>query len=277
MLHWTFDPVLQPLFAGLAGLYIRAIRVLRHRGYEVPRTQQAAWWTGYACILIGLFSPIDYYSDDLLTVHMSQHMLLGDIAAPFLVAGLRTPVLVFILPRPVLVPLARSALRRAFRVVRKPLVALPIYLIGLYGWHFSATFDAAASHPVIHALQHESFPAINVLLWWAVLEPKKRRMPGDLWKIGYIFAARMFSMFLGVGLVFSKNPWFAHYYGNRPRQYGFSPLADQQLAGGLMMTLDIVVMFGALCFFFWRASVEADREDLLDRQLPAHGRVVARH
>ena len=243
----------------------------------MPRTQQACWWTGFACILAGLFSPVDYYSDDLLTAHMGQHMLLGDIAAPFLVAGLRSPVLVFILPRPILVPLARSRLRTAFRVIRKPLVALPIYVAGLYGWHFAATFDAAANHPPIHALQHESFTIINFLLWWAVLEPKKRTMPGHLWKIGYIFAARMFSMFLGVGLVFSQYAWYGHYYGSRPRQFGFSPLSDQQLAGGLMMTLDIVVMFGALCFFFWKASAEADRLELLDRQLPAHGRVVARH
>jgi putative membrane protein len=277
VLHWTFDPVLLPLFAGLAALYVRAVRILRRRGYDVPRWQQAAWWTGLALILIGLFSPVDYYSDDLLSLHMTQHILLGDLAAPFLLTGLRSPVLYFLLPRPVLVSLARSPLRTAFRFVRRPLIALAIYAVGLYGWHFAATFDAAAAHPVIHALQHESFTVINLLLWWAVLEPKRRSLPGDLWKIGYIFAARMLSMFLGVGLVFSRHPWYASYYHDRARLHGLSPLADQQVAGGLMMTLDIVIMFAALCLFFWKASVDADRQELLDRQLPAHGRVVARH
>ena len=277
MLHWTFDPVLLPLFAGLGALYVRAVRVLDRRGYRVPRWQQASWWTGFGLILIGLFSPVDYYSDDLLSFHMAQHMLLGDLAAPLLIAGLRSPVLFFLLPKPVLVPLARSRLRTAFRFVRRPLIALPIYVIGLYGWHFAATFDAAASHPPIHALQHESFTIINVLLWWAVLEPKKRSMPGDLWKIGYISGARMFSMFLGVGLIFSRHPWYASYYHDRARLHGISPLSDQQIAGGMMMTLDIVIMFAALCLFFWKASVDADRRELLDRELPAHGRVVARH
>jgi cytochrome c oxidase assembly factor CtaG len=261
VLHWTLDPVLQPLFLGLAALYVRAVRVLARRGYEVPRGQQISWWVGLALVCLGLFSPVDHYSDDLLSMHMTQHLLLGDIAAPFLVAGIRSPVLLFLLPKPVLVPLARSWLRRAFRVVRRPLVALPIYVAGLYGWHFAATFDAAAGHPAIHALQHETFTLINVLLWWAVLEPKKRTMPGDLWKIGYIFAARMFSMFLGVGLIFSRHAWFASYYQDRARLHGLSPVSDQQIAGGLMMTLDIVIMFAALCFFFWKASVAADRDE----------------
>jgi len=266
VLHWTFDPVLLPLFAGLGALYVRAVRVLARRGYAVPRGQQACWWIGLGLILVGLFSPIDYYSDDLLSFHMTQHLLLGDIAAPFLVAGIRSPVLLFLLPKSALVPLARSRLRRWFRVIRRPLIALPIYVAGLYGWHFAATFDAAASHPAIHALQHESFTLINVLLWWAVLEPKKRTMPGDLWKIGYIFAARMFSMFLGVGLIFSRHAWYASYYHGRSQLHGISPVSDQQIAGGLMMTLDIVIMFTALCYFFWKASAEADRHELSERR-----------
>ena len=46
---------------------------------------------------------------------MAQHLLIGDIAAPFLLLGLRTPLLLFYLPRSALVLLARRRwLRRAF-------------------------------------------------------------------------------------------------------------------------------------------------------------------
>src|SRR5439155_24765081 len=105
------------------------------------------------------------------------------------IAGIRTPVLVFLLPRPVLVPLAhRYALRRIFRFIRQPLMAIPIYLVILYGWHFKFMFEAALDHPVVHALQHVSFVFIGVLIWWSALDPQRRRLRGELWKIPYIFA-----------------------------------------------------------------------------------------
>jgi hypothetical protein len=77
----------------------------------------------------------------------------------------------------------------------------------------------------------------------AVLEPQRRRMPGQLWKIGYLGAARMASMFLGVFLVFSRAPWYEGFYGARPLEHGLTPLVDQRYAGGMMMTLDIIVVF----------------------------------
>ena len=78
---------------------------------------------------IGLMGPIDPLAEDLLVAHMGQHLLIADIAAPLLLVGLRTPVYVFLVPRPVLVPLARCApLRKAFRFLRQPLVAIPVWI-----------------------------------------------------------------------------------------------------------------------------------------------------
>jgi putative membrane protein len=256
------DPVALVLLALSAALYVRAARALRRRGQPIGRWQQASWWTGMALLTVALCGPVDGYSDDLLFMHMLQHMLLGDIAAPFLVAGLRTPMLQWFLPAPVLAPLARRrSLRRLFRFVRLPVVALVLYGICIVFWHLAFAFEGALRHEPIHALQHESFLIFNGLLWWVVLEPQRRRMPGELWKIGHIFAARMFTMFLGVGLIFSKTPWYGAFYGHRAEEHGLSPLQDQQIGGGIMMTLDVLIMFTALCIFFWRAASDADRAE----------------
>lgn len=256
----SFEPGPTILVLVLGGLYWRGARRLEGRGRPVPGSQQAAWWTGLALIAVALLSPLDRMAGKLLTAHMAQHILLGDLAAPLLVAGLRTPMLQWFLPRPALVPIARSkGLRRVSRAVRNPVVALVLYVISLYGWHLTATFTAALRHPVIHVLQHESFLVFNMIVWWVVLEPGKARMPGQLWKVGHIFAARMASMFLGVGLVFSHTAWYRSFYGARPHAYGLTGLTDQQLAGGMMMTLDILIMFFALCLFFWRTAADEDR------------------
>ena len=136
----------------LEGLYLHALRVLRGRGVAVPRWQVAAWHAAMALSIAGLLSPIDDLGDDGLSFHMLQHLLIADLAAPLMLVGLRNPVLAFFLPRPVLVPLARTHwLRGGFRFLRKPLVALPVYVLVLYSWHFSIFFNAAVRHPLVHA------------------------------------------------------------------------------------------------------------------------------
>src|SRR6266511_4917939 len=90
-----------------------------------------------------------------------------------------------------------------------------------------------------------------------MIEPQRRRMGGQLWKIGYIFAARMSTMFLGMVFVFARGVLYADVYGRGLRE-GIAARTDQQTAGGLMMTLDIVIMVVALCWFFLLASREHD-------------------
>jgi putative copper resistance protein D len=246
----------------IEGLYVRALRVLRRRGVTVPGWQVAAWHAAIVLWIAGLLSPIDSVGDDGLAFHMLQHLLIADLAAPLMLVGLRNPVLAFFLPREVLVPLARARrLRAAFRFVRRPLVALPLYALVLYGWHFAVFFEAAVRYPVVHALQHTSFIVAGVLVWWPALEPKRRRLRGELWKIGHILSARFLGMFLGMSFVLIRQPVYTGVYGDGERALGLSSLHDQQLAGGMMVVLDILIMVFALGFFFLRAGQQYDADE----------------
>jgi putative membrane protein len=254
----SLDPVIVAMLLLAGGLYLRALRVLRRRRLRISGWQQTAWWIGLALLAVGLLGPPDANDERVLSLHMAQHLLIGDLAAPFLLLGLRTPMLLFFLPRDALVLLARRRwLRRAFRVLRRPLVALPLYVVTVYGWHQATLFEGAIRHPVLHAVQHGAFMAANLLLWWSVVEPARRRMGGQLWKIGYLFAARMSTMFLGMVFLFARGILYADVYGRGLRE-GISARADQQAAGGMMMTLDIVIMAVTASWFFWLASREHD-------------------
>ena len=147
---------------------------------------------------------------------MAQHLLIADLAAPLLLVGLRNPVLVFLLPRDVLVPLARrTRLRRAFRFLRQPLVAIPVYVLVLYGWHFAPLFEAAvapSARPRRSSTRRSSASAM--LVWWSVLEPKRRRLRGELWKIVHIVGARMLGMMLGMAFVLIRTPVYTGVYGS---------------------------------------------------------------
>jgi putative membrane protein len=254
------------LVAATEALYLRALHVLKRRGVTVPRSQIAFWHAGIALWAIGFFSPLHTLSDDLLSAHMAQHLLIADLAAPLLIVGARNPVLGFYLPRDVLVPLARSPLRRWFDVLKRPLVAVPVYVLVLYGWHFSVFFEAAVKYPFVHALQHMSFVAIGVLVWWSALEPKRRRLRGELWKVPYMIGARMAGMLLGMSFVLIRVPIYTGVYAEGDRGHGFTALGDQQTAGAMMVSVDIAIMVFALCFFFYRAAQDADREERRERE-----------
>jgi cytochrome c oxidase assembly factor CtaG len=265
-MEFVLDPGALLLVASAEALYVRALRVLRGRGVAVRRGQIWLWHAGIALWAIGFFSPLHGLGDDLLTAHMAQHLLIADLAAPLLLAGARNPVLGFLLPRPALVTLARSPLRRWFDLVKRPLVAVPVYVLVLYGWHFAVFFEAAVRYPLVHGLQHMSFVAIGVLVWWSALEPKRRRLRGELWKIPYMIGARMAGMLLGMSFVLIRVPIYTGVYGSGDRGHGFSALGDQQTAGALMVSVDILIMVFALCFFFYRAAEDADRKERRERE-----------
>ena len=254
-------------------LYVRALGVLARRGQRIGLLQQAAFWTGLALFGAGLFSPIDRLSEDLFSAHMAQHLLIAELGAPLILVGMRSPVLLFMLPQPALKSVARRRrLRALLAVLARPLVAVPLYILVLYAWHLGFMFEGALRNEGLHVLQHWSFVAISLLVWWSALEPNRRRLRGELWKVVHIFGARMGGMMLGMAFLAMRTPAYAGYYGERAREHGLSPLADQRSAGGMMLSLDFLIVVAALCFFFWRASEDDQRQQ---REAAAGGGPVA--
>ena len=252
-----------------AFLYVRAIRILKRRGRAVPVWQQAAWFAGLALIGAALLSPLDELGDtDLLSAHMAQHLLIGDLSAPLLLIGLRWPVYPFLLPRAMTAAIGRSQpIRKTFRFVKQPLVAAGIWILVLYGWHVAPLYEGALRNPALHGLQHQSFIIGSLLVWVSVLEPTRARVPGKLWKIAHITGVRFAGMFLGMAFVIAGTPLYSGFYGNNALQHGLTPVEDQQIAGGMMLGVDFLVMIGALVFLFLRTA--QDEEDRWPTQAQA--------
>jgi cytochrome c oxidase assembly factor CtaG len=257
----SVDPGVLAFLALGVVLYVRAVHVARGRGLEVTRIQQAAFYGGVALWAVALVSPVDRLSEELLSLHMAQHLLLAELGAPLILVGLRAPVIFFFLPRPAMVALARRRrLRQVMGTLSKPLAAIAIYALVLYGWHFAPAFEAALGNELVHAIQHQSFFAISILVWLPALEPTRRRLRGELWKAGHIVGARFVGMFLGMAFIAMRTPAY-DWYVTRAPEHGLKPLADQQIAGGLMLSVDVAIILFAVAFFFWRSGQDHDRAE----------------
>jgi putative membrane protein len=255
---WNFEPlqVVPTLLIGL--LYARRVRTLREAGTRVAAWRLWCFGSSLFLVLVALVSPIDEFGEEqFLFMHMIQHILLGDLAPLLFVAGLSGPIL-----RPVL---SLPGVMR-LRFLTHPLVALPLWAASLYLWHIPFLYEAALHHSAVHALEHFSFFAFGAIMWAAVLET----LPGPEWfgtgaKLGYVAAVRLLETILGNIFIWSGTVFYP-FYEHPTNMWGISPLADQQIAGAVMMVEGSIVTLGALAWLFLKMAQESElRQRLLEQ------------
>ncbi|MCW2956127.1 MAG: Cytochrome c oxidase caa3-type, assembly factor CtaG-related protein [Thermoleophilia bacterium] len=273
-----FVPSLVPLLGLVAAalLYLRACSILAERGRVIPRGQRVAYFSGLGLIFLATQTFIDSVGEEaLVSLHMLQHMLIADLPAPLLLYGVRAPLLYFFWPRPVLVTVARMRLLRSFWAwLRRPVVALVTWLVVLYAWHIPFFYEAALENRLVHDLEHVSFALTGILAWWPLMDPTHNRVDGRVWKAMYVFAARMVGGVLGILLIVWPSQIYGA-YGQRAEAYGISTLTDQQVAGGIMMMVDSLIVLVGVTYFLIKMDWGEDHRD--DVPEASRAAALARH
>ncbi len=245
----------------LAVLYAHRVRTLALGAHPVPGWRQACFYAGFLTIAAALTSLGDD-SQELLSAHMVEHLLLGDVAALLIVLGLTGPLIA---------PILRIRLFDRLRVLAHPLVAFPLWAVDLYVWHLPVLYQAALRHSGIHALEHAMFLGFGINMWMCLFGPLP--MPawfGNLGKLLYIVAVRLTGTVLGNIFLWSGTAFYP-FYTRGDAAWHISPIADQNLAGAIMMIEESILTLGLLCWLFLRTAREAEeRQDLLD-YAGAHG------
>ncbi len=156
------------------------------------------------------------------------------------------------------------------RLVTRPTIALPVWLVGWYVVHLGGVYDLALRNPWLLNVEHAFMIAIGLVFWWPIITDEPRSVP-TLGRIGYVFAAFVLSAFLGLALTFAP-PLYGYYEGLPERLWGISAAKDQNLGGILMTTEQALVMFAAVVWLFARLFREEDEaERLLQAQQRARG------
>ena len=246
-----------PVAAAVVGLalFAQAFLRLRRRGRadHAPWSRAVLFTAGVGLSVFPLVSPIDPLSDRyLLSVHMCEHLLLGDAGPALMVCAVRGPLALFLLPGYLLGPLARTGwLRRGVGFLLRPRVSLAVWVTAMACWHIPAAYDYTLTNQTVHDLEHLTFAIAGVLVWTQLIDPMRHgrlRVPQRL-----LFALTLFvfGQLLSDVLIFTFHPLYPSYANQPARVMGISPLLDQRLAG-LAMMLEQAVTLGTCAILLAR-------------------------
>ena len=256
-LHWNLDPAVLAAVGAYGSVYAwRFVRARREAGGRGAGAVQALAAIGaLVALVLATVSPLDGLGEDyLFSAHMAQHVLLGDIAPLLTLLALSRVIM-----RPATRRLAR--LEQALGPLAAPTTGLVLWFGLVYLWHIPALYVAALESAPVHALEHLSFFAAGVAVWWPLIQPvpMRRRLSG-LATFAYIAVAKVGLGVLGLYLVWSQSVAY-FYYERVPRIWGLSPLEDQNVGGALMMVEQSIVLVLVFTVLFVRMLNQSERDE----------------
>lgn len=212
---WNLDPWLLAALAAAAGATFSG-RLWRRAGAAGPSRDEALLLAaGHAVLFSAFVSPLCALSSSLFAARIGHHMLMIAVAAPLLVAGGATRLLV---------PAGRGAGRGLSLTA-----AAGIHAILLWLWHAPAAYAWALTHPAFYWLMELSLLA-SALVFWHALARRRDDVPAVLLTL-VAFMAQM--GLLAAILTFAPEPLYA-FHLTTTVEWGLTPLEDQQVAGLIM-------------------------------------------
>jgi cytochrome c oxidase assembly factor CtaG len=228
---WSADPGLIALLAITAGSYLFGVTRAR-RGWRVWRT--SSFLAGLLVLALALLSGIDRYADELLSVHVSQHLLLVLVAPALLLWGAPVRLALAGSPRRGRAVLGGVLSSRAVRTLGRPLVGFTVFSVAVLATHLTGLFELALEHPLVNAFEHALYFWAGVWLLAPLIgaDPLPHR-PGAVARFCWLMGAMVAMAIPGALLTFAPTVRYA-FYLKPARALGRSALADQHLAGAIM-------------------------------------------
>lgn len=256
----SFAPLQFVPAIAVAALYAVRVSHLRGTKRQVPTWRQACMFGGLLMAVVAVGGLGDV-AGELFTVHMAEHLMIGDIGTLLIALGLTGPVLAPVLRLPVIDRL---------QFLLNPIVAFVLWAANLYAWHLPSLHEGAVANEWVHLVQHALFVFLGVNMWLALLGPlPKPSWFGNAAQLAYIFAVRITGAVLGNVLVFGST--FYDIYDPGRASWSIGATADQAAAGGLMMVEGSLLTIGLLAWLFLRIARQSDERQELVELAEEHG------
>lgn len=244
--HFEQGPWQLPLLLTLtlllaASLYLREWIHLRSASAgAIPAWRGGSFIFGLFLVWAAAGSPLAAYDHNLLTAHMTKHLLLMTFAPALLLMGEPLKVLfceTSPFPQNSFVrAFSRAPVHRLARILTRPAVCWIVSALTLVVWHIPALFTLCVRSATWHTIEQAMFFGAGLLFWWPVIQPWPSASTAPRWSILlYLFLATLPCDILSGFLAFSDRVAYPVYFST-PRLFGFSVLEDQQCAAALMWT-----------------------------------------
>lgn len=268
---WSLAPVPFIATVWIAGAYLYGVWLLHRRGDRWPVGRVIAFVpVGTGLFYFATASGLGTYDTTLLSVHMTQHMILAMLVPMAMALG--APVTLALRtfrprPRRWLLAVLHS---RAAKVLSFPPLTFLLYVTSPWTLYFTGWYPATLHSTYLHEVLHLHLVLVGCLFFWPIIgiDP----VPG---KVAYPFRMLLvvltlpFHAFLGVTIMGQTEliggTWYPDLHDGPMGSWLPDPADDQHLAGGMLWgsgDLVALALFGVLFTQWVRSSLqEARRED----------------
>ena len=190
----------------------------------------------------------------LASVHAAQFLVLAMLAPPLLLRGID--------PGRARALLERNGLAaKIVRVATRPLLVMIIFTIVMLATHTPGVVDTLMRTQLGAFVLDSAWFLSGLAFWWpVVIDVPVREHFGPPMRMLYLFAGTQAHLYLAMWLLLADLPVYG-IYELAPRVTGLSALEDQQVAGGLLLTIGgtYVLAVISVVFFRWFAEPQPER------------------
>ncbi len=277
--EWDLNLLWTLIAAFGAFFYVAGALRLQRRGDHWPIARTLMFVAGMALIVFVTSSGLAVYERYLFSVHMLGHMILS-MGIPVLIV-LAAPVTLAARaiharkdgsrgPREWILTIVHS---RFAGLVGHPLVASVVFAVSLLVFYYSPLFSWAVSDHIGHQWMVLHFLLSGYLFVNALIgiDPAPYRPPYAI-RLIILLATMAFHAFFGLSLITGTGLLLPEWFGAMGREWGQTPLADQQTGGGIAWSVGEIPTLLLALLVMWSWSRADKRESTrLDRKADRDG------
>ncbi|MGY6498108.1 MAG: cytochrome c oxidase assembly protein [Microcella sp.] len=259
--------------------YLAGVVRLSRRGDRWPIHRTILWSLGMLTLFLVTNSGLAVYEKYLFSIHMLGHMVLS-MAIPVMLV-LAAPVTLAARairarkdgsrgPREWILAIVHS---RFAGFVGHPIVASIVFAVSLLVFYYSPLFRWAVTDHIGHQWMIVHFLLSGYLFVNALVgeDPAPYRPPYPI-RLLILMATMAFHAFFGLFLLSGTGLLLPEWYGAMGREWGITPLADQQRGGGIAWSVGEIPTLTLAMLVVWMWS-RADKKETKrrDRQADRDG------
>ena len=239
---WTVDLFVTSNLILVTVLYLLGVRTLASRGMKWPALRTLSFLLGIGLLAVAYLGPFETLAHTYFWAHMSQHLIVMMLAAPFIV--LSCPVALIVLAT---TGRTRAAIIRGLRspvglFLVNPVFTWVLFATVLIGSHVTPVMEwVLQDHDAMAYVERPMYLIAALLFYYPLIgHDMCARRPRPAHRLLSLGLMMIPETALGAVIFLAPVTLYPSYVASTTA-VGADPLVDQQLAGALMWAITMVI------------------------------------